>query len=399
MQTITVPYVIDQLTHSTLWVGVAAFVNFLPALAVGPIAGSLADRFPRKRILLVTQSVMMLVAFSLWALCSPHTATPVIILANLLVSATASGINIASWQSFVPQLVPREDMLNAVRLNSMQFTAARAFGPALAGLVLASLGAADAFLFNALSFVLVLVALLAIHPRGVAAPSDFDRFIDHFRAGLAYVRARRALVLPVVTIVVLSFFGSAVIQLSEPIARHIFHVGAGRYGFMVAAFGGGAILGSMFTIGYGDVTRRSRVTIVGMTAFVVAQIVLGSAPTYGVALAGLAGMGIAYVLCAVSLNTSIQARVDESHRGRVLSIYLMGLLGGVPFGALTQSAIAEAIGLRATVIGAALVLAGFVVVVITRFDALRPLDETLESALDVHTEALLTNQPAATAVE
>jgi len=380
MQSITVPYVIDQLTHSTLWVGVAAFVNFVPALAVGPLAGSLADRLPRKRILLMTQTVMMLVAFSLWGFWLSGTATTAIVLGNLLVSSLASGINLASWQSFVPQLVPADAMLNAVRLNSMQFTAARAFGPALAGLVLASLGASDAFLLNAISFVLVLFALATVHPRSVQVPYEAPHFLDHFRDGIAYVRARGALVLAVLTIVMLSFFGSAVVQLSEPLARRVFHVGAGRYGLMVAVFGGGAILGSLFSATYGDVVRRSRLTLVGLASFAASELLLGAAPTFGIALVGLAGMGLAYLLCSVSLNTAIQARVDESHRGRVLSIFLMGLLAGIPSGALTMSAVAEGIGLRATVIGGAVVLAGFVMLTSARFERFAPLDETLDTA-------------------
>jgi MFS family permease len=185
MQTITVPYVIFQLTHSTTWVGFSAFMQFGPAVAVGPLAGSLADRFPRKTVIFVTQSVMMLVAFSLWATWASGVATPGIIVANLFVSGLASGLNIASWQAFVPDLVPREAMLNAIRLNSMQFTAARAFGPALAGLVLGQFGPATAFLANALSFLLVLVALVMISPRAVEHPEAPPRFVEHFRAGLA----------------------------------------------------------------------------------------------------------------------------------------------------------------------------------------------------------------------
>lgn len=237
MQMITVPYVIFQLTHSTTWVGFSAFAAFCPAVLVGPLAGSLADRFPRKQVVLVTQSVMMALAFVLWGLWVSGEATPGLIVTNLFLSGIASGINITAWQSFVPQLVPRDLMLNALRLNSMQFTAARAFGPAVAGLVLAEFGPSAAFLINAVTYVLVIAALMAVHPRTVDVPAETPPFLQHFRVGLAYVRERRALVLPVLTIAVLSFFGSSVIQLSAPIARRVFDVGKAEYGLLVAAFG------------------------------------------------------------------------------------------------------------------------------------------------------------------
>ena len=394
MQTITVPYVIFQLTHSSTWVGFSAFMAFGPALLVGPLAGSIADRFPRKQVVLVTQALMMVFAFVLWAMWTSGVATPGLIVANLFLSGLAAGINITAWQSFVPQLVPRELMLNAIRLNSMQFTAARAFGPALAGLVLAEFGPSAAFLVNAVTYVLVIAALIAVHPRPVEVSATTVPFMQHFRAGLAYVRERHALVLPVVTIAVLSFFGSSVIQLSAPIASRVFDVGKAEYGLLVAAFGAGAVLGSLFTLAYGDRLRRSRLALTGLLVFTAGEILLGSAPTFLVGLVGLAAMGVAYILVAVSLNTSIQARVDESHRGRVLSIYLMGLLAGVPLGALAGGAIAEAVGLRATVIGGGVILGMFAIVAVVVFHSMRPLDESLEDTERIRADALLTNQPA-----
>jgi MFS family permease len=393
MQTITVPFVVFQLTHSTTWVGFTAFMAFAPAFSVGPLAGSLADRVSRKHIVLVTQTLMMLTAFALWGVWISGSATPENLVGILFLSGIASGINIASWQSLVPQFVPHEDMLNAIRLNSMQFTAARAFGPALAGLVLAQFGAGNAFLFNAVTFVLVLIALSATRPRKVDVPDDTPPFLQHFRAGLAYVRERKALVLPVVTIAVVSFFGSSVIQLAAPIAKRVFEVGEAEFGFLVAAFGTGAVFGSLFTLAWGDRIRRSRMAQTGIFVFALGEIVLGAAPSYAFGIVGLLTMGVAYMFIAVSLNTSIQARVDEGHRGRVLSIYLMGLLAGVPLGALVEGALADVIGLRATVIAGGGVLAVLGVVALVALDAMRPLDESLEETERVRTDALLINQP------
>lgn len=392
MQTITAPYVVFQLTHSTAWVGFTAFMAFGPALLIGPVAGSLADRFPRKQVVLATQVAMMVVAFALWAVVVTDSASPGIIVGLLCVSGFAAGVNIASWQAFVPQLVPPEAMLNAIRLNSMQFTAARAFGPALAGLVLAEFGPATAFMANALSYLLVIAALLTIHPRPIEMPTEFPRVMDHFRAGVAYVRRSKALVLAVLTITVLSFFGSSVIQLAAPLASDVFDVGKAEYGLLVGAFGAGAVVGSLLTLAFGDRVLRSRLAITGLVVFAAGEVLLGAAPSYAIGLVGLVGMGVAYILVAVSLNTSVQARVDESHRGRVVSIYLMGLLAGVPLGALLGGALAESVGLRETIVGGGTVVGAFAVVALIAYDGMRPLDEGLDDVGRPPPDAMLTNQ-------
>ena len=139
----------------------------------------------------------MVVAFSLWWIWISGWASPGVILVILGFSSIASGINIAAWQSFIPQLVAPTDMLPAVRVNSMQFVASRAFGPALAGWILAEYGAGTAFFLNACSFVLVIVALLIIRPRSVVRDRDFGTVREHFREALRYIKARPALSVPI----------------------------------------------------------------------------------------------------------------------------------------------------------------------------------------------------------
>ncbi len=379
MQNITVPYVLYQLTHSTTWLGVSAFASFFPALLMGPVAGTLADRYSRRAILLITQTVLMLIAFSLWWFWVSGHATPTVILLHLLASGTTSGINIASWQSFVPLLVPTDDMLNAVRLNSMQFTGARAFGPALGGLVLARFGPATAFMFNAVTFLLVIGALAAVRPRTTEPIGRGEPVIRQFREGLRYVRGRPALILAVTTITATSLLGSAVIQLAPAIAHVEFHVGKAAYGFLIAMFGAGAVGGALIQSFWGDRVRRSRMTFAGLTLFSLGVILLGAAPFYAFGLACLLGMGVSYLLVSVSLNTAIQARVAESYRGRVLSIYLMGLMAGVPVGALVEGRVAQLVGLRAAVIGAGTLQIVFALTAAALGSGLRTLDEDVRA--------------------
>ncbi len=376
MQTITVPYVLDQLTHSTVWVGVGAFCTFFPSTVVGPVAGSLADRYSRRTVLLCSQVVMMLSALALWAVWVSGAATPPLIVACVVVGAIGAGITIAAWQAFVPQLVPPEAMVSAVRLNGMQFTGARAFGPALAGLVLAQFGPGTAFMANALSFLLVIGALLLIAARPVAPGTSHGSVLAHFREGIRYVRKRDVLVVAVLGALLSSLLGVSMIQLAEPFTRQVLHEGAGKYGILVAAYGAGAIVGSIVTVARGDAFRRSTLTVVGFAIFVLGEVTFGLAPAYALALAGLFGIGLAQVLAMVSCQTAIQVNVDEHYRGRVLSIYVMCFFAGTPVGALIGGIVAEVIGLRATIVGSGLLLAGAVGLTLLHYRGFRVLDES-----------------------
>jgi MFS family permease len=376
MQTITVPYVLDQLTHSTVWVGVGAFATFFPSTIVGPLAGALADRHDRRTIMLCSQVLLMCSALALWAIWVSGVATPMLIVACVVVGAFGAGITIAAWQAFVPQLVPPAALVSAVRLNAMQFTGARAFGPALAGLVLAQFGPGTAFLANALSFLLVIGALLLIAARPITKAADAGGVVAQFRDGLRYIRKRAVLLVSVLGALFASLLGVSMIQLAEPFARQVLHEGAGKYGLLVAGYGAGAITGAVITVVRGDVLRRSTLTVVGFAIFIVAEVTFGLAPVYALALAGMFGIGLAQSLAMVACQTAVQVNVDEHYRGRVLSVYVMSFFAGTPIGALVGGIAASFIGLRATVVGSAALLAIVIVLLMARYPWFRVLDES-----------------------
>jgi len=375
MQTVTVPYVIDQLTHSTALVGVSAFAAFFPATVVGPLAGSLADRYDRRTVLIWAQVVMMSMAALLWATWASGIATAPLILGLVVISGLGAGITTAAWQSFVPQLVPRPALLSAVRINSMQFTGARAFGPALAGLVLATLGPSAAFGFNAISFLAVIGALLTIVARPPVSSGPGVKVLAHFRDGLRYVRQRPSLYVSVLMVILIALFGVAIVQLIEPISRHVFHVGAGEYGLMSAAYGLGAVIAGVFTVVYGDTFRRSRLAFTGLVVMAAGDLLLGVAPGYEVALVALLAMGLAQVFCMVSCNTAIQENVDEAYRGRASSMFSMSFFAAAPIGALVGGIVGDVLNLRITVVASAVILAVCTTAAMIRFGRLRVLDE------------------------
>jgi MFS family permease len=296
----------------------------------------------------------------------------------------ANGFTSAAWQAFVPQLVPPEDMLSAVRLNSTNYTAARALGPAIAGLVLATLGAGAAFLANAVSFAVVIGALLLIANRPITHSSVHATVLAHFYEGFRYLRARQVMVVASLSALMTAFFGLGVTQLAEPMARHMFHAGADGYGLMVGMYGVGAVLGSLFAVTRGDYILRSSLTIIGLVIFVGGLVVLGGLSALTGAVVVFTMLGIAHVLANLSCQTAVQVNVEESYRARVLAIYLLGFFFGAPIGPLLAGVAAQVVGLRETVVAFGVAYGICAVLLGWRFRRYRPRDEIVPALRDAH---------------
>jgi len=374
MQIVTVPYVIDQLTHSTALVGVAVFCTYFPSTVVSPLAGSLSDRHDRRIVLIWSQVVMALMAGALWALWATGSATVGLILACVVVGAVGNGLSMSAWQAYVPQLVPRPALLSAVRINSMSLTGARAFGPALAGLVLATLGPSAAFGINALSFLVVIGALLMLTPRPPGAV-EHHGVLRHFLEGLRYTARRQVFIVPVFAVFVLGMFGVGISQLVEPFARHVLSVGAGVYGLLTAGYGVGAVIGSALVVAFADSFRRSSLATLGLVGMAAGAVLFGVSPVWPVTIGALMVMGFCQVACAVSCNTALQLNVDDEYRGRVSSLFLMSFFAAAPLGALLGGFVGEAVGLRPTLMASGVILGVLTAWALVHWHRLRPLDE------------------------
>lgn len=351
MQRATVPWVLWQLTGSPLVIGIATFVQFIPVVVFGPVGGSIADRFPRRTILLVTQTFGAVLAFALWILWVSGAAEAWSIIAVVALVGASFGINGPTWQAFISELVPRPLLLNAVTLNSTQFNAARAMGPALAGIVIALWGPGWAFLANAVSFGAVLVALALVRAGRVALHDQPDRPrpLREFAASLRYARLRPGIMASLTTVAALGLLGGPLTQLVVVFAEEEYSAGGAAYGFMAAALGLGAILGAPLVAGRGSGVRRSRVVQLAVTTYGLALVAFALAPVYAFAIVALLVAGAGYLAIASTLNTTIQVQVDESMRGKIMAVYLMSLTLAMPIGALVQGWFAELVGPRPTV--------------------------------------------------
>lgn len=374
MQNVAVPFVVFQLTGSAAWVGFAGFAQFLPAWLMGPLGGAVADRFPRRRVLIVTAAAQAMAATAMAVAWASGVRSPWAYVGLVAVSGSIGGINIGSWQAFVPELVPREHLLNAVTLNSAQFNAARAFGPAVGGLVLAQLGVTWAFGLNALSFAAVIGALLLVKAEGaVARGGGRPKVLAETWDAIRYVRDRPGIVTAIFVVVALGFLGSPIFSFIVVFAEDVFGVGDTAYGVLAAAQGAGAVLGAPIIAGPGTAWARSRLTKVGMVAYGSALVAFALSPLYLTAVLALLVSGAAYLAIAASLNTSIQLQVEDHMRGRVMALYVMGITATVPLGNLVQGALVEVVGARATTTGAGLAFIG-VFLVLRASRRLRTLD-------------------------
>ena len=356
-QVLAIPVVVWQLTESPGWVGLAGFAQILPMALMAPIAGALADRHDRRRFLMVSQSAQGAMAAVFMILWWSGVRSPGVYVAVAALAGVTAGLNLPAWQAFVSELVPRELLLNAVTLNSMQFNSSRMIGPVAAGVTIAAVGPGWAFFVNFATYGAVLLALVLIDTPGLARdrtePIQPARdFVDTLR----YVAGRPGIGVAIVTVCLVGMFGLPIQTLSVVFAEDIFDRGASGYGLMLTMMGAGAVLIAPFVAGLGGRVRRSRIQGVAIVAYSAAVVGFAVAPTFLLSLLALMAMGAAHLTTASTLNTTIQLQVDEDRRAKVLAVYLMVLLTSNPLGQLVLGQLIEVAGARETILGAGVVM-------------------------------------------
>jgi MFS family permease len=368
LASLTIPYVVYQVTGSALLVGLVAVFQFVPFLLSGPWGGVLADRHDRRRILLITQTGLMLSAFLVWAVVAAGVREPLVIMGAVSLTGIFAGLNMPSWQAFVNDLVPREDLQSAVALNSFQFNASRALGPAIAGILIALVGPSWALLYNALSYTAVLLALALIRVRPVATASpDRTRVHAQLRTAVRYVRTQPGIAVSILVSFIVGVLVNPLFQLTVVFAGSVFDVGPVRLGLMNAAMGLGALLAIPFIAGWAQALSLAR--IVRVALFVLPFGIAGFAlsPTWAIALVPLTVVGACFLALMSSCNTAMQLIVTPLLRGRVISVRIMIYTLATPIGSIIQGSLADSIGPRWTVLGAAaLMLAASAALTLTR---------------------------------
>jgi MFS family permease len=344
MQMAAQSWLVLSLTGSATALGVIVALQTLPVLLLAPYGGVVADRVDKRRLMIALQSAMGLQALILGVL----TITGEVRLWEIGVLAVVLGLNNAfeapARQAFVLEMVGAETLRNAVSLNSVQVNVARAVGPAVAGVLIATAGLGECFLINAASFVAVVVSLISMERSALRPTPPTPRASGQLREGLRYAAATPEIAVP---LLMMGLVGTLAyeFQVSLPVmARHAMHTGAEGYGFMTAAMGLGAIVGGLVVAARGHTGLRP-VTIAAL-AFAVAVALAAVAPSLPVELIALALVGGASVSFMSTGNSTLQLASDPAMRGRVMALWFVALQGSTPIGGPLVGAIISLAGAR-----------------------------------------------------
>jgi MFS family permease len=337
-------WLVYGLTGSKLMLGVIAAAGTAPMIVFSFWGGSLADRLPKRSILVVTQSCAMVLALiEAWLVWS-HLVRPW----QITVLATLGGIVLAfdmpARQSFVIEMTSREDLMNAISLNSTIVNGARLLGPSLAGIIMARFGIWQCFLFDGLSFLAVLGGLLMMNPPRITAPARTTSALRHALGGLAHVRENRRVLTLLSLFSVVGVFGWSYAVLMPAYARDVMHLGAGGYGMLMSASGVGALVGALVTAGAGASLPRRPAVLGGVWLFSGMLFLFSLTRTYPLAMVCLAFAGFGMMVFFSTSNTLVQTSVPDEMRGRVMGVWALIFGGMVPVGSLEAGALAHWIG-------------------------------------------------------
>ncbi len=347
-QFVALPAVVWDLTASPGWVGFAGFGQFAAMAVMAPVAGMVADHYPRRKVLMVSQSLMGLVSVAMALSWAQGVRSPAAYVALAVASGMAGGLNLPVWQAFVSELVPRELLLNAVTLNSAQFNSSRLVGPMLGGITVAAAGPAAAFWVSAAGAGAVVLVLTRVESRktGSAVGTPSLRLIRNTLDVARYVLARRGLVVAFATVSLIGAAGLPIQVLTVVFAEDVFDRGPGGFGLMLTMLGVGAVAAAPLVASLGGRVPRSRIQRVALTVYGAGVAALAVAPSFGLYLVPLALIGAAHLASASALNTAVQLQVDEERRTQVMSLYVMVLMSSNPLGQLVLGQLIEAVGPR-----------------------------------------------------
>lgn len=373
MQIVAQGWLVYQLTDSPLYLGLVSFAASVPVFVLSLGAGAIIDRLPRRRVLVATQTSAMLLAFVLAFLTFSGLVQPWHILVLSFLLGVVNAFDGTARQTFVKDLVGKEDLMNAIALNSATFNTSRLIGPALAGLALATVGAGWCFLLNGLSFLAVIVALLRMKLPAFVPPARRGPLVAEIGEGLRYIR-HDPIVLPVIGLVVVSsVFGFSYNALLPAYARDVLQVGAQGLGLLSTAVGLGALVGALWVASSGRSQHKGWLLTFGSLLFPVMLCLLAFTDTFAVALLVLVGAGLGFMVQNATANTLVQTTVPDDLRGRVMSVYMLAFFGMSPIGSLQGGAVAERWGVAAGIgLGASIAL-GFALWLMWRVPALKRL--------------------------
>jgi len=364
MQSVAMPWLALQLTHSGLLVGLVLAAQFVPILLGGPLGGVLADRERKRTILVTTQALFMVPSFVLFAVSATGHAQYWMVIVAAFASGTINLFDVPARQSFIIEMVGREDLVNAIALNSSVFNASAAIGPAIAGFVIAAVGLPICFLANSLSYVAAVVTLLLMRDLPSVVPQhQVLAFLPRLAEGASYARHHPVVGMLLLAVAVFSLFAMNRLTLIPLFADQVLHVGAPGFGLLLGSMGVGSLIGALTLAFFPTLGADPRRQLWMAIIWVGALLVFSISRVFVLSMAALFIAGYCQITFVATANNRIQTITPDHLRGRVMALYAQALIGVGPIGSTQAGALASWLGAPgAMAIGA--VVAGAVVLAI-----------------------------------
>lgn len=350
VQNIAMGWLVYRLTGSALLLGTITFALQIPSLFITPFAGVLADRWNRRNVIIYTQALSMLVAFVLaWLTLTGKITVPLIIVLALF-NGVVLAFDTPFRQSFVPDIITRrEDLSNAIALNSSLYNLARFIGPPIGGVLIAWVGEGWCFFINGVSFLAVIVALLAMRIKKVVRPQRYGSLLAQLREGVRYAWNFKPIRYLITLVAMSSFFGLPFQALMPLFAAEILQGDSQMLGVLTGALGAGALTGAFFLASRKNVQSIPRLTYLTSLMFAIGLAVFALSSFTALSILALVLTGFGMIVHFNSTNSLIQSIADEDKRGRVIALYSLTFMGITPLGSLLAGTVAESIGVPYTV--------------------------------------------------
>lgn len=361
MQSMGQSWLVYTLTKSALLLSLVSTIQFLPVMLFSLFAGVMIDRFPKKKVLIATQTVSMVLAFMLSILVFTHTVQYWHILILALILGVTNTLDMPTRQSFMIEIAGKEDLMNAISLNSAVFNLARIIGPAIGGIMLASFGAGWCFFINGISFLAVIYGLLRIDAESyVRDKKENSNIIHEIHDGIKYIVEKPLLMETLILVTIVGIFVFNYNVFLPIFTKSILHKGSGAYGTLMAVLGVGSLFGALATSIKSKTGPKSLQMIFSTIAISVIFIILGFCTNYFLTIVLLIINGFFNIIFSTTANSTLQINSSNEYRARVMSVYTLLFAGITPFGSLTSGVSIEYFGA-----GKAYMLFGIIMIILT----------------------------------
>jgi MFS family permease len=350
IQAVAQSWLVFELTKSAFLLGVVGFLSSIPVFLLSLFGGVVADRMNKRNILIATQTAFMFLAFLLAVLTQMKLITPQEIMFIALLNGVVMAFDAPSRQAVVVELVGKENLFNAIALNSVAFNSSRIIGPALAGVLVAVIGMSGCFYLNGISFLAVIIALFLIKTRNRSRGDKNNTALKDLKDGLIFVKNNRLILALIAMVGIVSLFGVAYVILMPIFADEVLKVGARGLAVLMSSAGLGALIGALLLARLGDFKYKGKFLFLSSLVFSLSLVLFSLSKIYLLSILTLIFIGCSSVTAIAIINTILQTRVSDEYRGRVMSVFMLTFAGMMPFGNLISGTLAQAFGVSFAVL-------------------------------------------------